>query len=214
MCIVTHIYKGLRRNLSTEKYKKMTDEQIVVLAQKGDKFAVDYMLVKYKDFVEMRSIPYYMAGGERDDLVQEGLIGLYKAIKSYSEEKRANFKTFAEICVVRQMISAVKSSTRKKNNPLNHYVSIHVPEDELDTISGKIVDVKDNNPESMIIERESAQGMRSKIDSVLSDFESEVLGYYLAGISYKKIAEHIGKPAKSVDNALSRIKKKIEKYIY
>lgn len=213
MCIGTHICKGLRNNLNTEKYKKMTDEQVVELAQKGDRHAADFMVIKYRDFVEMRSMPYYMAGGERDDLVQEGLIGLYKAIKSYSQDKRANFKTFAEVCVVRQMISAVKFSTRKKNNPLNHYVSIHVPEDELDTISGKLVDVKDNNPESMIIERESAQGMQNKINSVLSDFESEVLGYYLSGISYKEIAKHIGRPAKAVDNALSRIKKKIEKYI-
>ena len=154
-----------------------------------------------------------MAGGERDDLVQEGLIGLYKAIKSYSKEKNANFKTFAEICVVRQMISAVKSSTRKKNSPLNHYVSIHIPEDELDTISSKLIDVKNNNPESMLIEQETADGMQNKIFSILSDFESEVLSYYLSGISYKEIAKILKKTEKAVDNALFRIKKKIEKYI-
>ncbi len=194
-------------------YEALTDEQVVFLAKNGDKRAVDYILGKYKGFVEIRSMPYYMAGGERDDLVQEGLIGLYKAIKSYSKEKNANFKTFAEICVVRQMISAVKSSTRKKNSPLNHYVSIHIPEDELDTISSKLVDIKNKNPESMLIEKEAADGMQTKIFSVLSDFESEVLNYYLSGISYKEIAKILGKTAKAVDNALFRIKKKIEKYI-
>lgn len=194
-------------------YEELTDEQMVELAQKGDKCAVDFIVNKYRGFVEIRSTPYFMAGGERDDLVQEGLIGLYKAIKSYSLEKKANFKTFAEICVVRQMISAVKSSTRKKNSPLNHYVSIHTPEDEFDTIASRLVDVKNNDPESMLIEKESAVGMQNKIYGVLSDFESVVLNYYLSGMSYKDIAKLIGKSVKAVDNALFRIKKKVEKYI-
>jgi len=194
-------------------YETLTDEAVVILAQRGDKRAVEYIVDKYRGFVEIRSIPYFMAGGERDDLVQEGLIGLYKAVKSYNTDKNANFKTFAEVCVVRQMISAVKSSTRKKNSPLNHYVSIHIPEDELDTISSRLVDIKNQDPESMLIEKENADGMQSKIYSVLSDFESEVLGYYLSGLSYKEIASIIRKSAKAVDNALFRIKKKIEKYI-
>lgn len=198
---------------NTVNYENLSDEKVVLLAQNGDKHATEHIVYKYRSFVEIRSIPYYMAGGERDDLVQEGLIGLYKAIKSYNKEKNANFKTFAEICVVRQMISAVKSSTRKKNSPLNHYVSIHIPEDELDTISSKLVDIKNKNPESMLIEKEAADGMQNKIFGVLSDFESEVLNYYLSGISYKDIAKILGKTAKAVDNALFRIKKKIEKYI-
>lgn len=204
----------MRSNLENIiNYEAYSDEKIVDLAQKGDKSAIDFIVNKYRGFVEMRSIPYFMAGGERDDLVQEGLIGLYKAIKSYSLDKKANFKTFAEICVVRQMISAVKSSTRKKNSPLNHYISIHIPDDEADTISSRLVDVKNDDPESMLIEKESADGMQNKIYSVLSDFESEVLNYYLSGLSYKEIAQLIGKSAKAVDNALFRIKKKIEKYI-
>ncbi len=213
MCRIIHI-KGMKSNLNNKiNYEELIDEEVVALAQKGDKGAAEYIISKYKDLVEIRSTPYFMAGGERADLVQEGLIGLYKAIKSYSKERKANFKTFAEICVVRQMISAVKSSTRKKNSPLNFYVSIHVPEDEMDTISGKLIDIKNDDPENMLIERESAQGMQNKINSVLSDFESEVLGYYLSGISYKDIAKRIGKSCKAVDNALCRIKKKIEKYI-
>lgn len=208
------LHKGLRSNLNVKiNYDALTDEEIVALAQKGDKQAESFIVSKYKDFVEARSIPYFMAGGERDDLVQEGLIGLYKAVKSYNSAHRANFKTFAEVCVVRQMITAVKTSTRKKNSPLNHYVSIHTSSDEVDTISGKLVDTRHKNPESIVIEREAARGMESKINSVLSDFEAEVLKYYLSGISYKKIAECIGKSPKAVDNALCRIKKKIEKYI-
>jgi len=194
-------------------YKSLSDEDVVSLAQGGDKNALEYIVDKYKDFVKARSMPYFIAGGEREDLVQEGLIGLYKAVKLYSSVRRANFKTFAEVCVVRQMITAVKTSTRKKNLPLNHYVSIHTSNDEIDTISAKLVDVKNKNPESIVIEKESAKGIKSKISSVLSDFESDVLNYYLSGISYKRIGELMGKSPKAVDNALCRIKKKIEKYI-
>lgn len=194
-------------------YTNLTDEEIVELARSGDKAATEFIVGKYKDLAEIRSAPYFMAGGEREDLIQEGLLGLYKAVKTYDKERRANFKTFAEICVVRQMISAVKSSTRKKNIPLNHYVSIHTSDDETNAIAIKLVDSKNQNPENIVIEKESAKGMETKINSVLSDFESQVLGYYLLGISYREIAQMIGKSPKAVDNALFRIKKKIEKYI-
>lgn len=214
MCIVVYTSEELSDILNTKNnYHSMSDEEIVTLAQSGDKTAAEFIVSKYKDFVEIRSVPYFMAGGDRDDLVQEGLIGLYKAVKSYSPEKLANFKTFAEVCVVRQMISAVKTSTRKKNSPLNHYVSIHISDDEPDAISAKLVDVKNTNPESLLIEKESEQGMKQKINSVLSDFESDVLSFYLSGLAYKEIADYMGKSPKAVDNALFRIKKKIEKYI-
>ena len=174
MCVSLRMLKGLRKDLNTKSnYENMTDEDVVYLAQKGDKAAAEYVVSKYKDFVEMRSVPYFMAGADRDDLIQEGLIGLYKAVKSYSPQKLANFKTFAEVCVVRQMISAVKSSTRKKNSPLNHYVSIHISDDEPDAISAKLIDIKNANPESLLIEKETEQGMKQKINSVLSDFESD-----------------------------------------
>ncbi len=200
--------------MNTKKsYDTMTDEEIVVYAQSGDKQAEGYIVNKYKSFVEARSVPYFIAGAERDDLVQEGLIGLYKAVKSYNGTKGANFKTFAEVCVVRQIITAVKTSTRKKNSPLNHYVSIHLSEDEVDVISQKLVDTKHKDPESIMIEREAAQGMENRINGILSDFEAEVLGYYISGISYKEIADIIGKTPKAVDNAMCRIKKKISKYV-
>lgn len=191
----------------------MTDEEIVACAQSGDKQAESYIVNRYKAFVEARSVPYFIAGAERDDLVQEGLIGLYKAVKSYKGTKGANFKTFAEVCVVRQIITAVKTSTRKKNSPLNHYVSIHLSEDEVDVISQKLVDTKHKDPESIVIEREAFLGMENRINGILSDFESEVLGYYISGISYKEIAKIVGKTPKAVDNAMCRIKKKISKYV-
>ena len=201
---------NLKNNIN---YTNLTDEEIVELAHQGDKSATEFLVGKYRELVEIRSAPYFMAGGDRDDLIQEGLLGLYKAIKTYNKDRRANFKTFAEICVVRQMITAVKRATRKKNIPLNHYVSIHTSSDETDAIAIKLVDSSNQNPENIVIEKEAAKGMESKINSVLSDFESEVLGYYLLGISYRDIAQMIGKTPKAVDNALCRIKKKIEKYI-
>ncbi len=195
-------------------YNKMTDEQVVALAKSGDQNAMEYIVSKYTGFVKMRSVPYFLAGAERDDLVQEGLIGLYKAIKSYDSGKRANFKTFAEVCVVRQMISAVKSSTRKKNSPLNHYVPIHGTEnDTAETIHDAFVDLKNQNPEHIMIEKETVKGMEFEINKLLSDFENEVLGLYLSGVSYKKIAASLGREPKAVDNALSRIKKKLEKHL-
>lgn len=194
-------------------YDNMEDEEIVTLAQDGDKQAESFLVNKYKSFVETRSVPYFIAGADRDDLIQEGLIGLYKAVKSYKETKGANFKTFAEVCVVRQIITAVKTSTRKKNSPLNYYVSIHSSEEEADAIARKLEDTRHRDPESIMIEREAAQGMENRINSVLSDFEAEVLKYYISGISYKEIAVLIGKTPKAVDNAMCRIKKKISKYV-
>lgn len=196
-------------------FEQLSDEEVVLLAQSGNKQAMEYIVEKYAGFVKRRSVPYFLAGAERDDLVQEGLIGLYKAVKSFNSKKRANFRTFAEVCIVRQMITAVKTSTRKKNSPLNHYISIHGTEN--DTADEKsyemLVDLKNVNPESIMIEKENVKGMESEISSLLSDFENQVLSLYLSGVSYKKIATFLKKEPKAVDNALQRIKKKIEKYI-
>ena len=154
-----------------------------------------------------------MAGGDRDDIIQEGLIGLYKAVKSYDGMKCANFKTFAEVCAVRQMISAVKTSTRKKSSPLNHSVPIYTEDGELIPAVGKMADTKNVNPESIVIEKETSDGMDSMLSGVLSEFEAEVLSYYLSGLSYREIAQVLKKKPKAVDNALCRIKSKIEKFV-
>lgn len=196
-------------------FKELSDEQLVSLARAGDQKAMEYIVGKYTGFVKMRSGPYFLAGAERDDLVQEGLIGLYKAIKSFDGTKRTSFKTFAEVCVVRQMITAVKSSTRKKNNPLNHYISIHKAghDDGENSSFPVLVDMQNINPESIMIEKETAQGMEFEISKLLSSFENQVLQLYLRGIPYKEIATQLEKAPKAVDNALTRIKKKIEIFI-
>lgn len=207
---------GLRKVLTKKKiFKEMSDNEVVLLAQNGDRNAMDYIVGKYTEFVKMRSVSYFLAGAEREDLVQEGLIGLYKAVTSFDETKKSSFKTFAELCVVRQMISAVKSSTRKKNTPLNHYVSINGTDgDSKDEKRVHILEDKRNlNPETIMIEKENAQGMEFEISKLLSDFEARVLSYYLSGISYKEAAVKLNREPKAIDNALTRIKKKIEKHI-
>lgn len=209
---------GLRNTLTkNETFKTMSDEQIVALAQAGNGEAMEYIVDQYTGFVRKRSVPYFLVGAEREDLVQEGLIGLYKAVKTFDTEKRASFKTFAEVCIVRQMITAVKSSTRKKNSPLNHYVSIHGADGDADSFDGNtyqmLEDTKNINPESIMIEKEDAKGMEFELSKLLSDFENKVLGLYLSGASYKEIATWLGKEPKAVDNALTRIKHKTEKYI-
>lgn len=209
---------GLRNTLTkNETFKTMSDEQIVALAQAGNGEAMEYIVDQYTSFVRKRSVPYFLVGAEREDLVQEGLIGLYKAVKTFDTEKRASFKTFAEVCIVRQMITAVKSSTRKKNSPLNHYVSIHGADGDADSFDGNtyqmLEDTKNINPESIMIEKEDAKGMEFELSKLLSDFENKVLGLYLSGASYKEIAAWLGKEPKAVDNALTRIKQKTEKYL-
>lgn len=213
--MLLHETMGLREALARKNYDALPDEQVVLLAQNGDQTAMEYLVAKYTGFVKKRSGPYFLAGAEREDLVQEGLIGLYKAIKSFDANKRASFKTFAEVCIVRQMITAVKLSTRKKNGPLNHYISIHGANGdaaENDT-SDMLEDLKNVNPESILIDKEAAEGMEFEISKLLSKFENQVLGFYLSGASYKEIAAYLNKEPKAVDNALTRIKNKTEKYI-
>ena len=210
------VMMGLIRALANNvNYNELSDEQVVLLAREGDQEAMEYIVGKYTSFVKMRSGPYFLAGAERDDLVQEGLIGLYKAIKSFDGTKCASFKTFAEVCVVRQMITAVKSSTRKKNSPLNHYISIHDSsrDSEGTGFFPMLEDMHNVNPESIMIEKETARGMEFEINRLLSDFENQVLALYLQGMPYKEIASQLEREPKAVDNALTRIKKKIEGYI-
>lgn len=196
-------------------YDELSDEKLVILAQANDQIAMEHIINKYAGFVKTRSGPFFLAGAEREDLIQEGMIGLYEAIKSYNDSKKASFKTFAGVCIVRRMITAVKFSTRKKNTPLNHYVSIHGTDKDTgwDSTFGKLVDLKNVNPESILIEKESAKGMELEISKLLSNFENEVLNLYLSGMSYKEIAARLGRESKAVDNALTRIKKKIENHI-
>lgn len=202
-----------------DKYSKFSseDEEIIIKrAQSGDGEAVEYILEKYRNFVRAKSRTYFLIGADREDIIQEGMIGLYKAIRDYDASSGTNFKTFADICIIRQIITAIKTATRQKHMPLNSYVSLNKPiydnENEnalLDSLSGK--DRLD--PEEIMINRERYNIIEQKIADALSKYESEVLKLYLEGKSYVDIACSLKKSEKSIDNALQRIKKKIERLV-
>lgn len=219
MCICILTKDRIEKILGNQVHlEAMSDEQLVLLAQDGDEHAMRVLVERYEPYVKMRSGPYFIAGAGDDDLLQEGRIGLYKAVQSYNGAKNASFKTFAGLCIVRQMISAVKSSTRKKNQPLNRYISVHTvvrdgDDEQEENRYDSIEDPRNTNPESIMIAKEDARGMASEINALLSDLEYRVLGLYLSGISCQKIAAYLKKDPKAVDNALQRIKKKIEKYL-
>lgn len=201
--------------MSNQTFDTMTDEEIVLLAQNGSNEACEYMLRKYKPFVSMKSSSYFLAGGDRNDLIQEGLIGLLKAIRVYNPEKDASFKSFADLCVTRQLISAVKASLRQKHAPLNYYVSLDKPYNE-ENQEASLMDIiasdETSNPEAIIIGRENLEMVEVKMEELLSAFECKVLSLYLTGKSYSAIASILNKDPKSIDNALQRIKKKFEKF--
>ncbi len=201
--------------MSNHSFDTMTDEEIVQEAQNGSEEAAEYILRKYKPFVSMKAASYFLAGGERDDLVQEGLIGLLKAIRVYEKGKDASFKSFADLCVNRQLISAVKASLRQKHAPLNFYVSLDKPcnsENQESSLIDIIASDETSNPEAIVIGKESMEMVSVKMEELLSAFECRVLSLYLTGKSYSSIASILGKEPKSIDNALQRIKKKFEKF--
>ncbi|AGC69639.1 RNA polymerase sigma-H factor SigH [Thermoclostridium stercorarium subsp. stercorarium DSM 8532] len=204
--------------LTAEEYSKLEDEEIVLLGRRGDKNATEFLINKYKDLVKAKARTYFLIGADREDVVQEGMIGLFKATRDYRHDKSMAFKTFAELCITRQMITAIKNATRQKHIPLNTYISLNrkVYDDDssdktyIDMIAHQIV----MDPEQLLITKEEISGIESKICEILSTFEWEVLSLYLNGKSYTEIANKLNKPVKSVDNALQRVKKKIEKYIF
>lgn len=192
---------------------ELSDEEVVLLAQSGDKNALDHIIVRYRNFVYQKANRFFLVGSERDDLIQEGMIGLYEAVKGFREGKTP-FRTFAGICVRRQMISAVKKATRQKHKPLNSYVSLN-NEDFDNKGDASFIDPAGypKNPEAIVIDKENLDGIETKITNALSKLELEVLMLYLDGCSYRQIAEKTGRDVKSVDNAVFRVKKKIENAI-
>ena len=196
--------------MDTEKKKslyRLSDEEVVKAAQKGDKDALDHIIARYRNYVYSKANTYFLVGAERDDVAQEGFIGLYKAVKDYDDQCGSSFKHFASLCISRQIITAIKAATRKKHIPLNSYVSLDNKEGEPEDIS--LVISENENPESIIISQEEMEISEFKINRILSKMEMQVLMYYTEGMSYEEIAAAIKKPVKSVDNALSRIKKKL-----
>lgn len=198
-------------------FAKMTDEEIVLEAQlHNNVLAQEYLLHKYRNFVRAKARSYFLIGAEREDIIQEGMIGLYKAIRDYKSDKQSSFRAFAELCVTRQIITAIKTATRQKHIPLNSYVSLNKPiyeEDSDRTLLDIISGVKVANPEDMIISREEFSDIENKMNNILSDLEWKVLMSYLDGKSYQEIAEELERHIKSIDNALQRVKRKLEKYI-
>ena len=193
-----------------DKYRDMTDEQLIANLRAGDKNIMDYILNKYKPLVLSKANAMYLIGGDTDDLIQEGMIGLFKAIRDYRADKESSFFHFAELCITRQIYSAVEASNRKKHVPLNTYVSFYSQSGEegkslAETLSGDIMD----NPEQLIINQENLQLFWEKLRERLSAMERQVLDEYLSGLNYRQIAEKMVKSPKAIDNALSRIKSKI-----
>ena len=202
--------------VTTRDFDSMTDEQVVVLAQETDSPALEYLLNKYKNFVRTKARSYFLIGADHEDIVQEGMIGLYKAIRDYKAEKLSSFRAFAELCVTRQIITAIKTATRQKHIPLNSYISLNKPiyeEDSDRTLLDVITEEGISNPEEMIIDREDLSVIEGKIGQMLSDLEKDVLVRYMEGKSYVEIADEMHRHVKSIDNALQRIKRKLLKYL-
>ena len=201
-------------NILEEQYLNMPDEQVVQVIQAGDNTALNYMMNKYNDLVNMKASKFFMVGAERDDIIQEGLIGLYKATKSFNVEKQNSFKTFANLCIERQLITALKTSKRKKNIPLNSAFSLNQSayDENEDVEVVEVLDAKTaEDPLDTITKKEYYSSIENKIDESLSDFERQVLHYYKQGKSYALIAEKLGTKVKSVDTAIQRIRKKANK---
>ena len=200
----------------TQDYDSMTDEQVVRLAQGTDSQALEYLLNKYKNFVRTKARSYFLIGADHEDIVQEGMIGLYKSIRDYNEEKLSSFRAFAELCITRQIITAIKTATRQKHIPLNSYISLNKPiyeEDSDRTLLDVITEEGMSNPEDMLIDREDLSFIEGRIGQMLSGLEKEVLVRYMEGKSYVEIADEMGRHVKSIDNALQRIKRKLLKYL-
>lgn len=192
----------------------MSDEELVELSASGDRRAVEIILGRYKNLVRSRAKAYFLAGADHDDIVQEGMIGLFKAVRDFDITKQPTFRGFAEICVRRQILTAIKASTRQKHIPLNSYVSLSEPlfDDNADrTLIDMLAERENADPEELMLRRENAELLSSEIESKLSNLEKTVLSLYLGGMNYQEIATELKRTPKSIDNALQRIKHKLYK---
>lgn len=203
---------------SVTKFEQETfDEELIVeLARQGDPKAQELLIRKYKNFVRSKARAYFLIGADKEDIVQEGMIGLFKAMRDYQPDKVASFRSFAELCIKRQIITAIKTATRQKHIPLNSYVSLNKPifDEESDrTLYDLMMNSKELNPEHLLIKREELDLIEEKMGEVLSELERKVLSAYLEGKSYQEISIEMNKHIKSIDNALQRVKKKLEKFV-
>ena len=193
-----------------------SDEDIVGEAKDGNNIALEFLILKYKNFVKAKARSYFLIGADREDIIQEGMIGLYKAIRDFRGDKLSSFRAFAELCITRQIITAIKTATRQKHIPLNSYVSLNKPiydEDSDRTLLDVLSGTKITDPEELMINREEYSDIEYKMGEILSDLEWKVLTLYLEGKSYQEIAEDLERHVKSIDNALQRVKRKLERYL-
>ena len=198
------------------QFDHLTDEQLVEQVHLGNTDALDFLISKYRLFVKAKARSYFLVGADREDIIQEGMIGLYKSIRDFKEDKLASFRAFAELCITRQIITAIKTATRQKHIPLNSYVSLDKPiydeESErtlMDIITSPVID----DPEYLMINREDYRYLEQKMAEVLSELEQQVLIRYLEGQSYNEISEELNRHVKSIDNALQRVKRKLERHL-
>lgn len=198
-------------------YEKKTDEELVMDFRGGDTAIMDYLLEKYKPMVKKKAKAMYLLGGDSDDLIQEGMIGLFKAVRDYDSAQEASFGTFAQICVTRQLYSAIRASRRKKHLPLNSYISLYDNEEISEEKESELIQIQNvastNNPEDLVIHKESEDSFMNELEGNLSELERKVLYLHLLGTDYRTIAKLLGKSPKAVDNALQRIKTKAEELL-
>jgi len=208
--------KELYPDTGTNVYHDLDDEEVVEIAAAGDKEAEEYLINKYKNFVRARARSYFLIGADKEDIIQEGMIGLFKAIRDFRTDKQSSFRAFAELCITRQIITAVKTATRQKHIPLNSYISLNKPlyDEESDrTLLDVITGSRITDPEELIISREEFDDIEGKMGEILSSLERQVLLCYLDGKTYQEMAEMLQRHVKSIDNALQRVKRKLEHYL-
>lgn len=196
------------------EFEEKNDEEIAIEAKAGNVIAQEYLINKYESFVKTKAKSYFLIGADREDIYQEGMIGLYKAIRDFNPDKLSTFKAFAELCVTRQIITAIKTATRQKHIPLNTYISLNKPiyeEESERTLLDVLAGLKITDPEELVISQEEKNRIEDEIEKVLSKLELKVLNSYLDGKSYQEIACDLDRHAKSIDNALQRVKRKLEK---
>ena len=205
--------------MNESKFDSMDDEQLILqIHDGGSNETIDYVMNKYKDLVRKKAASMYILGADKDDLIQEGMIGLFKAIRDYDSGRDASFSTFAALCISRQMYSAIKSQARKKHGPLNSYISIYASREDTDSsLEAPLEDMLEADPnyvpEKYVIDQENLQALEDEIERELSDLERQVLDLYITGMSVKKISAVLGRDEKSTDNAMQRIRHKLKKYL-
>ncbi len=200
----------------TQDFGRFNDEELIEMVHQGNTDALDYLITKYRLLVRAKARSYFLIGADKEDIVQEGMIGLYKAIRDFKGDKLASFRAFAELCITRQIITAIKTATRQKHIPLNSYISLDKPifDEEsdrtlMDVLTGAIMD----DPEELMIHREEFGYLEEKMGEILSELELQVLALYLDGQSYHEISEKLNRHVKSIDNALQRVKRKLERHL-